>query len=113
MKSEENVSTARRDLLWGLLFCLSGEAAERDRSVLTLLDDTFCTEERALAGDELMVSVPSGSTLARAARVRTPVPSRSWWCWSMSKSTFSLSSGDPSSSSNSTSSSSSASRFRV
>jgi len=190
MKSEENVSTARRDLLWGLLFCLSGEAAERDRSVLTLLDDTFCTahehgvlrvcarvgqssvrnrvdprsrlanrvgprsqtglalghacetglalgrqtdtsegwhsggtptpggkmrtakapthqrtnapkhqttnapkhhppyallpksqalrpepEERALAGDELMVSVPSGSTLARAARVRTPVPS--------------------------------------
>lgn len=43
MKSEENVSTARRDLLWGLLFCLSGEAAERDRSVLTLLDDTFCT----------------------------------------------------------------------
>ena len=32
-------------------------------------------EERALAGDELMVSVPSGSTLARAARVRTPVPS--------------------------------------
>ena len=41
MKSEENVSTARRDLLWGLLFCLSGEAAERERLVHRSERDAF------------------------------------------------------------------------